>query len=93
MKIETCRKCGHKWIKQCRNPKRCPACSTCCWAREKLRPGRVPKYKFPEFQGDRVLLMNNQKAWQAFSRAKAKNPELVAKLRPDGILVSWPFLV
>jgi primosomal protein N' len=90
--VETCLKCGHKWIRKVARPKRCPDCDSTVWSTfsGKRQPAR--SLKIEVLPGQKMLYNIDKSTMRMIRAAQRKNPRLIAQARADGILVSNPLL-
>lgn len=85
--IETCLKCGYKWIRQVLKPKRCPDCRSTCWNKISIAKSRSTGLKIDIPAGESRIYPVDKKTKIAIASAKKKNPWLVVDVRCDVIIV------
>jgi predicted RNA-binding Zn-ribbon protein involved in translation (DUF1610 family) len=86
--IETCLKCGYKWIRQVAKPKKCPDCRSIVWYCFAGRKKAEDPIKIDVLPGQSMLYNFDKKTIREINKAQRKNPRLIAQARADGILVT-----
>jgi primosomal protein N' len=90
--IETCLKCGYKWIRQVKKPKQCPDCKSTVWHCFNGKRRSFISKEINILPGQSMLYNFDKSTMRMIKAAQRKNPRLIAQARADGVLVSNPLL-
>jgi primosomal protein N' len=85
--IETCLKCGHKWIRRTFKPKRCPSCDSTVWATFSGKRNPERSLKIEVLPGQSMVYKFDKSTMRAIKKAQKENPRLKVTARADGVLV------
>lgn len=87
--VETCLRCGYKWIRKVKNPKKCPSCRSKKWNIISAECEKfVPIWK-PLLPGESNIYVFDKKTKEMLFREIKKNPCLKAQARADGLVKVW----